>query len=335
MRGEAPRTRTFKRQADAKAWAAKVESDLGHGVYVPTSGDRRRTFGDLLDRYRDDYLPVKRKNRDSAGQKIMLDWWRTNYGHVSLERLKPDVFVEARGQLAKRTNKRGELVSGATCNRYLATASAVCKWGWKELGWLPSNPVLSVSKLEEGAGIVRFLSDDERKRLLAACRKSGDPNITCAVTLALATGLRYGNVRFLQWEDVDRDTWTLAVRETKNGDARRVPVVGAAQKALQAQFDADPTGEGWVFKGAKDSAPADFNGKVWRGVRDAAGLEGFRFHDLRHTTASYLTQGGAGLAQVADALGHKTLVMARRYSHQSAEHVRATLATIAGKLEEE
>lgn len=70
-------------------------------------------------------------------------------------------------------------------------------------------------------------------------------------------------------------------------------------------------------------------------MRANAGLADFRFHDLRHTVASYLTQGGAGLAQVADALGHKTLVMARRYSHQSAEHVRATLATIAGKLEEE
>jgi len=113
-----------------------------------------------------------------------------------------------------------------------------------------------------------------------------------------------------------------------------MPVVGMAQRALQGQFDADPTREGWVFKGAKESAPADFNGKVWRRVREAAGLSDMRFHDLRHTTASYLTQGGAGLAQVAEAMGHRTLVMARRYSHQNPEHVRATLATIAGKLED-
>ena len=98
---------------------------------------------------------------------------------------------------------------------------------------------------------------------------------------------------------------------------------------------ADPTGAGWVFKGATDAAPADFNGKVWRAIRDAAGLQNLRFHDLRHTTASYLTQGGAGLAQVAEAMGHKTLAMARRYSHQNPEHVRATLASIVGKLGEE
>jgi site-specific recombinase XerD len=70
-------------------------------------------------------------------------------------------------------------------------------------------------------------------------------------------------------------------------------------------------------------------------VREAAGLRDVRWHDLRHTVASYLTQSGAGLAQVADALGHSTLVMAKRYSHQTGEHVRATLASIAGKLEEE
>ena len=334
LRGEAPRSRTFKRLTDAKAWAAKVESDLGHGVYVATTADRRRTFADLIDKYSSDYVPVKRQNRDSAGQAVLLAWWRDQYGHVTLDRLRPEVFAEARGRLAMRRNRNGEPVSGATINRYLAASSAVCKWAWKELGWLPANPLLSVTKLEEGGGVVRFLSDDERGRLLSACRESGDPNIHCAVILALATGLRYSNVRFLRWDDVDRNEWTLTIRETKNGDSRRVPVVGAAQRALQAQFDADPTQAGWVFKGTKESAPADCNGKIWRTVRAAAGLPDFRFHDLRHTTASYLTQGGAGLAQVAEAMGHRTLVMARRYSHQNPEHVRATLATIAGKLED-
>ena len=334
MRGEPARSRTFKRLTDAKAWAVKVESDLGHGVYVPTTADRRRTLADLIDRYGTDYLPLKRRNRDAGGHIAILAWWREHYGHVALDRLKPDVFAEARGKLAKRVGRSGEPISGATINRYLAGISAVCKWAWKELGWLPANPVLAVTKMQEGAGVVRFLSDDERKRLLTACKESSDSNIHCAVVVALATGLRYANVRFLRWEDVDRETWTLTVRESKNGDARVMPVVGMAQRALQAQFDADPTREGWVFKGAKDSAPADFNGKVWRKVREAAGLSDMRFHDLRHTTASYLTQGGAGLAQVAEAMGHRTLVMARRYSHQNPEHVRATLASIAGKLED-
>jgi integrase len=194
--------------------------------------------------------------------------------------------------------------------------------------------VLSVSKASESKGIIRFLSDDERKALFKACREHPNRNIGLAVTLALATGARYSNIRNLRWEDVDFDHWSLAMERMKNGHPRYVPVVGAAQKALQAHYDEDPTKDGWVFKSSRDNAPADFE-KQWREVRDAAGLGSFRFHDLRHTTASYLTQGGAGLAQVADALGHRTLEMAKRYSHQSSEHVRATLASIAGRLEEE
>ena len=88
------------------------------------------------------------------------------------------------------------------------------------------------------------------------------------------------------------------------------------------------------FKGATDASPADLDAP-WRVVRQTAGLVGarhFRFHDLRHTTASYLTMNGASLAEVAEALGHRTLVMAQRYSHQSGEHVRSTLERMANRF---
>ena len=167
-------------------------------------------------------------------------------------------------------------------------------------------------------GIVRFLSDDERKALLAACKASADPNIYTAVMLALATGARYSNIRELTWADVDLDQWRLRFQRTKNDQPRFVPLVGPAQAVLQAHFDRDPTQKEWVFKGGRDDVPADLD-RPWRAVRAAAGLVGekhCRFHDLRHTTASYLTMNGATLAEVAEALGQRTLVMAKRYSHQ-------------------
>lgn len=331
IRGERPRSRTFKRKTDADKWATDTESAMQRGVYVPDSNDRRTTLAQLIDRYLTEKLPVKKRNRDKAGQETILAWWKEEYGHATLDKLKPSLFSQARGELLKRKNRNGQPISGATANRYLAGISSVCKWAWKELHILPSNPVLSVEKAAEGEGVIRFLSDDERKALLKACKAHPNRNIGLAVTLALATGIRYSNLRNLRWEDVDFDRWTLRIEETKNGDPRYVPVIGAAQTALTTHYEADPTQSGWVFKGQGDKAPADFE-KQWREVRDAAKLQDFRFHDLRHTTASYLTQGGAGLAQVADALGHKTLEMAKRYSHQSGEHVRATLASIADKL---
>jgi integrase len=254
LRGEKPRTRTFKRLTDAKAWAAKVETDLGHGTYVPTTADRRRTLADLIDKYLAEQLPIKQSR---AKQSSHFRWWRENAGYLTLDKLTPATIAGFRSVLlARRARRRGSDESAptftpATVNRYLAALSAVCKWAWKELRWLPSNPVLSVTKGPEHTGIIRFLSDDERAALLAACKASDDPNIHCAVTLALATGARAGNLRILTWDDVDMDRWTLRFVQTKNRQPRYVPLVGPAQAVLKAQHDRDPTGEGAGYSKAR------------------------------------------------------------------------------------
>ena len=239
---------------------------------------------------------------------------------------------------ARKTQDHVHTNRAATVNRYLAALSAVCKWAWKELRWLPANPVLSVTKGAEHAGIVRYLSDAERKALLAACKTSTDPNIATRSRARTCDRRAVpGNLRNLTWADVDLEHWRLRFAQTKNDQPRFVPLVGPAQATLQAHFERDPTQKGWVFKGGHDDAPADLD-RPWRAVRKAAGLVGdkhCRFHDLRHTTASYLTMNGASLAEVAEALGHRTLTMAKRYSHQSGEHVRSTFERISGRLGEE
>ena len=197
----------------------------------------------------------------------------------------------------------------ATVNRYLAALSAVCKWAWKELGWLPANPVLSVTKGAEHAGH-RSLPD-RRRAQGAPGRVQGEHGSEHRHGRRARAGDRRaaGNLRNLTWADVDLEHWRLRFTHTKNDQPRFVPLVGPAQAILQAHFDRDPTQKGWVFKGARDDAPADLD-RPWRAVRKAAGLVGekhCRFHDLRHTTASYLTMNGASLAEVAEALGHRTL----------------------------
>jgi integrase len=337
LRGEEPRVRTFKRKTDAELWAKKIESDLGHGLYVPTTADRRRALGELIDKFIAEQLPIRQRKADERNVRRTLAWWKEHAGFVTLDKLTPQTIAGFRSQLSARVvgvGANAKPVTQATVNRYLAALSAVCKWAWKELHWLPGNPVLSVTKGAENPGIIRYLSDDERVALLKACSESKDANIYCAVVLALATGARYSNLRMLTWEDVDFDSWRLRFKTTKNGEPRYVPVVGPAQRLLQQQFDRDPTGKEWVFKGARNGVPAELD-MPWRAVRKAAGLTGekhCRFHDLRHTTASYLTMNGATLAEVAEALGHRTLMMAKRYSHQSGEHVRGTLERMASRF---
>ena len=205
IRGAKSRSRTFKRKTDALTWAAKIEHDLGHGVYVPTGADRRRTLADLIDKFEKEQLPIRARNADRKKMSAQLKWWKENAGFITLDKLTPGEISGYRSQLLTRKtgraaptaapDERDVSITPATANRYLAALSAVCKWAWKELHWLPNNPVLAVSKGAEHTGIVRYLDDDEREGLIAACKASADPNIYCAVMLALATGARAGNLR--------------------------------------------------------------------------------------------------------------------------------------------
>ena len=76
IRGEKPRTRTFKRKTDADLWASKVESDLGHGAYVPTTADRRRTLAELIDKFIAEHLPIQaaeRRQQEDLGPAQMVE----------------------------------------------------------------------------------------------------------------------------------------------------------------------------------------------------------------------------------------------------------------------
>jgi integrase len=71
---------------------------------------------------------------------------------------------------------------------------------------------------------------------------------------------------------------------------------------------------------------------AWEQARTRAGLEDFRFHDLRHSTASYLAMSGASLVEIAEVLGHKTLQMVRRYAHLSEAHTAGVVERMVGRF---
>jgi integrase len=332
--GEMPRSRTFARKSDAEAWAKAIETDLARGLLVPTTADRRRTVADLIDQYLADALP---RTATAKAYRRQLEWWRAQLGALSVEKLTPAAIADARAKLV-RPAADGTRRKSATVNRYLAALSAACKWGWKERRWLPKNPVLDVAKGRESPGVVRFLSEPERAALMAAARASEDPSIFTALILALATGARYANIRCLRVDDVAIDRTALRFTTTKNGQGRWVPLIPSAQAQVAAHLDRHPTGEGWLFCGWRNDAPADID-KAWRKVRAAAAkveptLANFRWHDLRHTTATYLLEAGASTIEIAAALGHKTLAMAQRYAHQSPAFARETFNRLADRLGE-
>jgi integrase len=181
-----------------------------------------------------------------------------------------------------------------------------------------------VSKPKEPRGRVRFLSDEERQCLLDACKVSRSAYLYTIVVLALSTGARRGELLSLHWGDVDLKRGLLTFRETKNGDTRAVPLTGYALDVLSTHAKIRRLNTTLVFPNDTGTQPASIR-EAWEYAVRRAGIANFRFHDLRHSAASYLAMNGASLAEIAEVLGHKTLAMVKRYAHLSEAHTRGVV----------
>ncbi len=308
---------TFERKTDAKLWAQQTEAAMRDGRHFKTAEAKKHTVADLVDRYIDTVIPTKPKNASAC--TAQLKWWKGHIGHCLLSDLTPSLLAEQRDRLLKGVTIQGKPRSPSTVVRYLAALSHALTVAMKEWGWIEDSPMRRVTKPQEPRGRVRFLSDDERSLLLKACQKSSNPFLYPVVVIALSTGMRQGEIMNLRWENVDIFRGRIVLHETKNGERRTVPLRGLALQLMQ-QHSQSTRDIGLLFPSKEDLLkPVDLR-FPWEKALKQAGIENFRFHDCRHSCASYLLMNGASLAEIAEVLGHKTLSMVKRYSHLSEAH---------------
>ena len=325
-------TATFKRLTDAKRWAAEIETAIHQGQHFKTIEAKKHTLTETIDKYIRVELPKKPKSLEK--QKAQLEWWKQQVGRKTLLDITAPVLAECKERLLEGTTYRGTTRSGATANRYLAALSHVFTKS-VEWGWMDSNPISKVSREKESAGRVRFLSDDERERLLEACKGSRNRQLYLIVMLALSTGARQGEIMGLTWEDVSFEHRRLILRDTKNGETRAVPLVGDACELLKEHSAVRRIDTQLVFprvNGGKNSNRPMSIREAWDYAVEGAKIENFHFHDLRHTCASYLAMNGASLAEIAEVLGHKTLQMVKRYAHLSEQHTLGVVERMNKKM---
>jgi integrase len=331
VKGYPTQTETFKRHTDAKRWAADTESAIIQGRHFKTIEAKKHTLSDLIDRYIKNELPKKPKN--GPKQKAQLEWWKEQVGKMNLSDITTPLLVECKERLLQGKTHRGTIRSGATANRYLAALSHVFSKASKEWGWLEVNPLSKVSREKEAKGRVRFLSDDERARLLDACKNSRNKQLYLIVMMALSTGARQGEIMGLTWDDVSFEQRRIILRDTKNTETRAVPLVATAFDLLKEHSRIRQIGTNLVFPrpGNQGHKPMSIR-EAWENAVKAAGIENFRFHDLRHSCASYLAMNGATLAEIAEVLGHKTLQMVKRYAHLSEQHTLSVVERMNQKI---
>ena len=328
LKGYPAQSATFDRVTDARRWAAKIETDLREGRYFRYSEAKRHTVAEMIDRYTADVLPAK-NTRFQEERTYQLRYWKEKIGSYTLADATPPVISEARDEFALTPTNGDRKRSPGSVNRYLAALSAVFTRATKEWMWMEESPMRKVSKPSEPRGRVRFLSDDERSRLLKACLESDEPLLHPFVVVALSTGTRRGELLSLRWPDVDFHAGQIRLLETKNDERRAVPLTGLALDLVTGmasvrRIDTDLV---FPFKGGKQGLRAP-----WEKALKKAEIEDFRFHDLRHSAASYLAMNGATLAEIAEILGHKTLQMVKRYSHLTKQHTSRVVAAMNKKI---
>ncbi|HPO15416.1 MAG TPA: site-specific integrase [Candidatus Hydrogenedentes bacterium] len=336
LRGHAPVSKTFDRLTDAKIWAVQTEADIRSGRNFKNPESRKRTFAEMIDRYVKNILPGKRE-RSQKAQRKHFAYWRERFGDYFIADVTPNMIAEAKDDLLQDialSTKRQRTPS--TVTRYLAALSHCYTVAVNEWQWADENPVKRIRKPKEPKGRVRYLSDEERERLLKECRESRDPALLTIVTLGICSGMRRGEIMDLTWNNVDLNRAVITIEDTKNGERRGVPVVEPAlslmreHARIRRRVDTP-----LVFPAPKragaNAKPLDFE-SAWKAALARAEITDFKFHDLRHSCASYLAMNGASVAEIAGVLGHKTWAMTKRYSHLSQEHTSKVLQNMAAKV---
>lgn len=305
--------KSFKTKLEAQLWAARIEARMAGRT---TALARDMVFADLVD----EALPRLRNPTAAA-----FAYWRGALGTLRLSDITPSLVALHRDRLLGALSgghryRKLKPRSDATVRNYLIELSRLFTYAVKELHVVEENPVSRVSKPSASKWRVRFLTDEERAALLAACRESPSADLYPFVLFCLTTGCRKGEAAALEWRHVDLGRRWAVFPTTKNGTARGVPLTHAVAELLRER----PRAGDRVF-------PHDIT-SAWHSAVAKAGLVDFRFHDLRHSAGSTLTMNGANAVEVATLLGHKTLDMVKRYSHLSGAHTVALVDRVMGDV---
>lgn len=323
--GFEPLAKTFINKMDAEKWARGVEVEMERGTFKdPRSANRADTgcLHDLIERYLREVTPTKRNARSE--RYTLLRWQTERVATVAPLDLKPALLAQW------RDDQLDLGVAPGTVRNSLAALSAVIRhatleWGFENL----QNPVMRIKRPAPAKGRTRRLQPGE----LEAIKEATESPWLCPILdLAIETAMRQGEIVSLKWEHIDLEACTAHLPDTKNGDARTVPLSTTAVALLRglqsgvvrqirgAVFPITSHAVSVAFRRAVARARAGYVRQCMdRGVEPSPQhLVELRFHDLRHEAASRLFERGLDSMEVASITGHRTLQMLKRYTHMKA-----------------
>jgi integrase len=311
---------------------AKVETQVVEGKWFDIDHSKQRTLQEMIERYDKEYT----SHRKYYSQKREKSVFKHLYAYFG-ESCTLGEIEHAIGGYEQFRKARG--VSPATVVKELGLLRTMFNIARKQWRWKVDNPVSDIKLPRVRNERVRYLSEDECKRLFEATETSEDRWLKPLITVAIDTGLRLSNLCELKWSEVNffSKMITIDAEAMKNDDYLGIPLTDRAFHILKDLKKAQCL-SGYVFH---DNGQKLYDRKVQRAFRRVlknAGIENFHFHDLRHTFASYLRQKGVDLHTISKLLGHKDLRMTKRYAHLNVDSLRGAISrlniTILSRSEE-
>lgn len=276
------------------------------------------TFSELAN----DAIEWAKANKLTWGDdQIRLAPLRAVFGARAAESITPQEFerwLAAHGISRNRDKKRnGRRWKPATFNRYKALISMVYRQGIKNRK-ITVNPAREIERRKENNARDRYLLEHEEKKLRSAIGLLYPEHLP-EFDIAIHTGMRRGEQYDCDWSWVDLDRRVLTLPRSKHGEKRRVYLNDTAVAALRLL---------WRFSGGKGRVFAHlYQSNDTKGAREwfdrallHAGIQNFRWHDLRHTFASRLVMAGVDIRTVQELMGHKTIQVTLRYAHLAPRH---------------
>ncbi|MCK2070719.1 tyrosine-type recombinase/integrase [Aeromonas caviae] len=297
--------KSFSTKKAADLFLARITADDDLAEALTDVNLNSILFKDAASAFLNDY-----RGRDQSVIR-RLTWWANRLGSKPVGKITPQLVMAGLTALAKDEK------APATINKTKACLSSFFKWFNKQ-HLTRHNPCREIAAEPENNARKRFLSDDEMRRLLDACERSTWERLYLLVHMALVTGARRSELLGLRWSDLDFQSKTATLHLTKNGETRSLALTTALIEELMQWRE---IGEAYLFPNPRHLyEPMRNFDRFWYSALLAADIKDFRFHDLRHTSASIMAKTDASLLELADHLGHKSMTMVKRYAHLCTGH---------------
>jgi integrase len=322
--GEFPNWSTTAARQEARN--LKQEVDKGGDPQADIEGERAApTMAELCDRFESEHLQRKRPSTARDYAMILRKHIRPHFG---ASRKVADVDFADVDALHRKITKSG---ANYAANRTIAVLRKMFSLAvlWK---MRTDNPAKGIEKNREHLRR-RYLSGDELARLLAALADHPDKQAVNIIRILLLTGARRGEVFSMRWADLADGVWSKPPSSTKQNKHHQVPL-SAPVRQLLSEIRAEQTSQKralgkFVFPGIGNTGHRAELKRDWAQLCKAAGINGLRIHDLRHSFASQLASGGASLPLIGALLGHSNPATTARYSHLFADPQRAAVEKVA------